>query len=416
DELGRPQDSLKFVHVAGSKGKGSVCEMLASCLRECGYAVGMTTSPHLIDLRERIRVGGEMIGEREFQLVMSKVRDAAESLPKKLGQPTYFEAMIAAAFRHFADQAVDVVIAEVGLGGRLDATNVIEPELCLVSEIQLEHTDLLGETLAEIAAEKAGIFKPGVPAISVRQTEEAMDALRSRAEAVGVAVSVLGEDVEFTSRFEAAHGMGPHARVSVTTARSEYEHLAVPLPGEHQAPNCGLVLAALDRLKERGFDAPERDVARGLADTPRRGRLEIVHEQPRVLIDGAHTPESVRAVIQAIGASIKTDSTVLIFGCASDKQVGPMLDEIARGADKVIFTRSSDSQRSAEPAALASEYERRCEKMAQVEPTVRDAINAAARAVTREDLIVVTGSFLLAGEAKALLDAKRSRDAEAVSS
>lgn len=403
DRLGNPHRQLKFVHVAGSKGKGSVCEMVASALGACGYTVGLFTSPHLADVRERIRLGGDMISQYAFAQAATKVRDAAAGLPAKHQDVTYFEAITAMALCYFADKAVDVAVLEVGLGGRLDSTNVVTPEASAITSIQLEHTALLGETLGEIAREKAGIMKPGVTTFTMPQAPEVMEVFRATAAEVGATLAVLGEDVDFSWRFVAAHDMGPHARVSVSTKRSEYEHLPVPLPGEHQAANCGLVLAMLDKLRERGFEAPERDVARGLAATPRNGRLEMLLTDPRLVIDGAHTRESVAALVNSIGAHIRYDSMVVIFGCASDKNLDGMLTEVARGADKVIFTRSADNPRAADPAELERRFVELSGKMAQTEPTLKDAINTAARAVTREDLICVTGSFYLAGEAKRLV-------------
>ena len=407
DRLDSPHRDLKFVHIAGSKGKGSTVEMLTSALEACGYAVGVFTSPHLVDVRERIRLGRTPIPEQAFMGALSRVRHASETVAKKQGEATFFELMTAAAFVFFAEQAVDLAILEVGLGGRLDCTNVVMPEVCGLTEIQLEHTSILGETLEEIAREKAGIMKPGVTAITAPQKPEVIEVFREVAEQTGATLAVLGEDVEYSCRFESSHDRGPHARICVSTERSEFEHISVPLGGEHQAPNCGLALAILDKLRERGFETPERDVAAGLAETPSNGRMEVVHLQPRIMIDGAHNPESVEALIRAIGAQVKYDSMVVIFGCATDKNVEGMLEQIGRGADKIIFTRSGANARAADPDRLRRDYEAATGKMAQTSETLKEAINMAARAVARDDLILITGSFYLAGEAKRLLEAKK---------
>lgn len=409
--LENPQDEVRLIHVAGSKGKGSVCEMLASCLRSSGYAVGLTTSPHLVTPRERVRLNGDAIEEPAFIRALSRVRDASGTLNPKLGEPTYFEAITALALLFFADRAVDVGVVEVGLGGRLDATNVITPMVCGLSGLHLEHTAVLGDTIEQIAREKAGILKSGVPAVTVPQSAEAMEVISEVAESVGAPLMVLGKDVSFTSRFESMHAMGPHMRVCVSTKTAAYEHLPVPLPGEHQADNCGLVLGILAKLTELGFQLPEREVASGLAETPRNGRMEIVWDEPRVLVDGAHTGESVAGLVKAIGAQVRCDSMVVIFGCAGDKNVDSMLEEIGRGADKVIFTKSQNNPRAADPDELLQRFTSLTGKMGQVEPTVKEAINCAARAVGRDDLICVTGSFWLAGEAKSLLEAKKRESA-----
>lgn len=413
DALGNPERSCRFVHVAGSKGKGSTVEMIQSCLSACQYAVGVFTSPHLVDVRERIRIGSEWIDAADFARLLSDCGHAAAGLPRKHGAVTYFEMLTALGLCYFAEQAVDIAIIEVGLGGRLDSTNVIMPEVACVTAIQLEHTEILGDTLAKIAAEKAGIFKPGVPALTMEQAPEVMDVFKAKAEEVGCPLLVLGQDIEFTHRFESSPELGPHVRVSLTSPRSNYEHLPVPLKGHHQAHNCGLALAVLDKLRERGFDAPEREVAVGLAETPGAGRLELVWTSPRILLDGAHTPDSVEALMRAIGSHMRYDSMVAIVGVPADKDVDGILDRIAIGADKVIFTKAQNNPRAADPEDLERRFRERHGKMTQVCRTLKDAINAANRAVGRDDLIVITGSFYLVGEAKKLLaeaDARRKAE------
>lgn len=405
--LGDPHEALRLVHVAGSKGKGSVCEMLASCLGACGYTVGITTSPHLTDVRERVRLGPDPIDQRDFTRLLARVRAASDAVSGEHGDATYFEALTALALLYFADQAVDIGVVEVGLGGRLDSTNVITPMVCGLTTIQLEHTELLGDTHAEIAAEKAGILKPGVPAITVPQRDDVLAVFRETAERAGAPLAVLGGDVDYSSRFEAAPGMGLHGRVCVSSPRVSYEHLPAPFEGEHQAENCGLALALLDQLVAQGYRAPEVEVARGLEATPRNGRVERVWDDPRIIVDGAHTGESVGAVLRAMGAHLSYDSLVVIFGCAADKNVDAMLREVGRAADKVIFTRASDSPRSADPETLRARFTELCGKMSQSEGTVKGAVNTAARAVGRGDLICVTGSFHVAGEAKGLLERRR---------
>lgn len=403
EHLKNPQHEVRFVHVAGTKGKGSVVEMTASALSACGYATGVYTSPHLTDIRERIRIGTDLISEDEFTRCLGHVAGAAQAVESAHGPATYFELITAMAFRYFAERAVDIAVVEVGLGGRLDSTNVITPEVSVITAIQLEHTQLLGESIELIAREKAGIMKPGVTTFTFPQDESVMAVFREMAQQVGAELQVLGDGVDFSWRFESSPELGPHARVCLATARSNHEHLPVPLPGQHQAYNCGLALAVLDKLRERGFETGERPVAVGLAKTPRLGRLEEVWRSPRILIDGAHTTESIHALVKAIGAHIRYDSMVVVFGCAADKDLPGMIDKIGLGADKIIFTRSSANPRAADPAELQHLFIERHGKMAQVEPTLKEAINTAARAVGRGDLILVTGSFYLAGEAKKLL-------------
>jgi dihydrofolate synthase/folylpolyglutamate synthase len=413
DHLGNPQRDVKCVHVAGSKGKGSVVEMTASCLTACGYATGIYTSPHLVDLRERIRINREMIGYVPFARLTQRIAAAGESVRRKHGDPTYFEVMTALALCYFAEQAVDIAVIEVGLGGRLDATNLVHPELTAVTAIQLEHTALLGDTLEKIAREKAGIFKPGVTALTIPQPKEVLEVFRQVAATVGAPLEVIGQDIEFSSRFEATPELGPHTRVCLSTTRSAFEHLPVPLKGEHQAANCGLALAILDKLRDRGFETPERKVAAGLAATPAEGRMETVSHSPRIIVDGAHTPESIQCLMKAIGAHVRYDSMVAVFGCATDKDARRMLEKLAIGADKVIFTKASGSVRACDPRELARRFVEISPKMAQVAKTLPDALSMAARAVGRDDLICVTGSFYLAGEAKKHLQDAGARRAPA---
>ncbi|MBL8765038.1 MAG: bifunctional folylpolyglutamate synthase/dihydrofolate synthase [Phycisphaerae bacterium] len=407
EALGNPQDGVRCVHVAGTKGKGSTCEMAASCLEGCGYTVGIYTSPHLLDVRERIRINRERIAEPDFGRACGAVAAAAERIARKHGEATFFEVLTAMGLLHFAEQAVDVAVIEVGLGGRLDSTNVIVPEVAAVTSISLDHTQLLGDTVEKIAVEKAGIFKPGVPALTIQQDKGVVEAMRGVAERVGAPFQVVGgagSDIDFSFRFEYQAGLGPHARVCVTTPRSNFEHLPVPLKGEHQALNCGLALAILDKLGERGFNITESGVTRGLERTTLPGRFELAWSSPRILLDGAHNPASIKCLVKAIGANLPYDSMVVVFGCCSDKDIPGMLRTIATGADKVIFTRASGNRRAASPGELARRYVEAGGKMSQIAESLPAALELAARAVARDDLICVTGSFYLVGEAKRYLE------------
>ncbi|MFO0830721.1 MAG: folylpolyglutamate synthase/dihydrofolate synthase family protein [Phycisphaerales bacterium] len=405
--LGDPHTSFRTVHVAGSKGKGSVCEMTAAALRGCGFAVGLYTSPHLVDVRERIRIGPRMISPEEFTVLTRRVLEAAATLPRKLGEPTYFECLTALALLHFSEQAVDIAVIEVGLGGLLDATNIVTPDVTAVTSIHLEHTDILGETLEKIASHKAGIFKDGVPALTAVQDDAALQVLRAAAETAGARLRVLGQDdLVYAESFSSRHDLGPHFKVSLATPSCNFEHVPVPLKGEPQARNCALVLAIVDSLRQKGMNLPDAQVCEGLARTPNLGRLELIYREPRIVIDGAHTKESVQALVKAVGQQMRYDSLVVIFGCNADKDLHGMLGAMSMGADKIIFTRNADNDRAVEPRDLQRRFADICGKQAQTAPSVRDAINMAAKAVGQGDMILVTGSFSIAGEAKRLLDEK----------
>lgn len=407
--LGNPHESVRCIHVAGTKGKGSTCEMTTAGLEACGYTVGTYTSPHLLDVRERIRINRLPISPDDFARMASTVRLAASHLPGDLGEPTFFELTTAMCFLYFADQAVDLAVIECGLGGRLDSTNVIVPLVSAVTSISLDHTQILGDTVEKIASEKAGIFKPGIPAVTVPHSPSVAAVFRETAAALGSPLTVLGDDLEFSIRFDVgstsrspaggASPPGPNTRISLFGRRTSYEHIAVPLLGEHQAENCGLALAILDALAERGIRVDHTKVARGLEGLTLPGRLQIVSHHPRVLLDGAHNPASVRCLMKAIGTHVGYDSLVVIFGCAADKDVRGMLQQIAVGADKAIFTRASGTTRAADPRELHRSYVELCGKMSQHTSSFADALHVASRAVGRGDLICVTGSFYLVGDA-----------------
>jgi dihydrofolate synthase / folylpolyglutamate synthase len=391
-----PQAHFKSIHVAGTKGKGSTCAMIASMLQACGYKVGLYTSPHLTDIRERICVDGEMISHADFARIVRAVEPIASRMRPT---PTYFDVLTAVAFKYFEEEGVDIAVVETGLGGRLDSTNVITPEVTAITSISKDHMQQLGYTIAKITEEKAGIFKTGVPAVTVVQDPEAEAVLKRVADKVGAPLDIAGKSIEFSYRFESSRMLGPHNRICLTTANSRFEHLAVPLIGEHQAINCGLALSVLDKLKGRGFAISDAKAMEGLAKTRMPGRMEMVNQMPRVIVDGAHNAASLDALMKAIGQHVPYDSMVVIFGCCGDKDVTGMLDRLSSGADKVIFTKV-DNVRTADPNELASRYVEQYGKMAQVAPTLEDALAIANRAVTREDLICITGSFYLVGEAK----------------
>jgi len=300
---------------------------------------------------------------------------------------------------HFADVDVDIAVIETGLGGRLDSTNVIRPEVVGITSLSIDHQYQLGETIGSIAREKAGIFKRGVPVVTVEQDPEALRVLKSCASAVKAPLSVTGSDIDFSQRFETSREHGPHTRICLTTPTSKFEHLRVPLYGKHQAINCGLALAMLDKLKSSGYEIDDEKATEGLNNVSLTGRMEMICDDPRIMIDGAHNAASIRALIHAIGQNIPYDSMVMIFGCNSDKDVKGMLNELRYGADKVIFTRSI-SPKAMSPEDLAEMYTELCGKMYQTAITLGEALQLANSAVDREDLICITGSFYLIGQAK----------------
>ncbi len=399
--LDNPHEQIRTVHVAGTLGKGSTAAMIAAMLQGCGYAVGLYTSPHLIDIRERITINGRSIGKTDFTKLMRLVSAAAV---KQRSTPTFFELLTAMAFRYFADEVVDIAIIETGLGGRLDATNVITPEVTVITRIDYDHMQILGRTLPEIAREKAGILKRHVPALTIEQDPGVDAVLRETAETLAAPYHVIGKDIEFSCRFDTSEALGPHTRVCVLTETSQFMHLPVPLAGEHQALNCGLALATIDTLKASGLSFPEVPLHDGLARTETPGRMELLWREPRILIDGAHNPAAIKALMRSVGAYVPYDSMICIFGCCQDKDIPALLSELAMGGDKIIFTRARGTPRATEPEFLHRIFTEQSGKMSQIAATLPDALELATRAVGRDDLICITGSFYLAGEAKKHLE------------
>lgn len=396
--VGNPHKKIPTVHIAGTKGKGSTATMLAKMLEANDYSVGLYTSPHLVHLHERIVVNSKMIRDSEMLGLLNRIYAPVEKIAKT-EQVSFFEIMTALAFMYFVDSKVDIAVIETGMGGRLDSTNVIRPEVVGITSLSIDHQLQLGKTIGSIAKEKAGVFKRGVPVITVQQDPEALRVLKTCATAAKAPLSVTGGDIDFSQRFETSREHGPHTRICLTTPTSKFEHLRVPLHGKHQAINCGLALAMLDKLKSSGYEIDDEKATEGLNDVSLNGRMEMICDDPRIMIDAAHNAASIRALIHAIGQNIPYDSMVMIFGCNCDKDVKGMLNELRYGADKVIFTRST-SAKAMSPDDLSDLYTEMCGKMCQTAIALGEALQLAKSAVDKEDLICITGSFYLIGQAK----------------
>ena len=396
--VGNPHKKIHTVHIAGTKGKGSTATMLGKMLESNEFNVGLYTSPHVVHLHERITVNSEMISEQEMLGLINRIHSPVEKM-SKTDSPTFFEIMTALAFMHFVDTKTDIAVIETGMGGRLDSTNVITPKVVGITSLSIDHQDQLGDTIDKIASEKAGVFKKGIPVVTVQQHPEAMSVLQSHAATIDAPLSVTGKDIDFSYRFETSREHGPHTRICLTTPTSKFEHLRVPMYGNHQAVNCGLALAMLDKLKVQGYDIDIEKAIAGLSNVSLIGRMEIICKDPRIMIDGAHNAASIKALIHAIGQNIPYDSMVMLFGCNQDKDVEGMLRNLQYGADKVIFTRSN-SPKAVSPQDLADMYTEICGKMFQTASSLGQALQLAKGAVGREDLICITGSFYLIGQAK----------------
>jgi len=403
--VGNPHEKIATAHIAGTKGKGSTATMLAKMLEANHYNVGLYTSPHVVDLHERITVNSEMISEQEMLGLMNRLYSPMEKV-SKTDPLTFFEILTTLAFMHFVDKKIDIAVIEAGLGGRLDSTNVIKPKVVGITSLSIDHQNLLGDTITSIAKEKAGVFKRGVPAITVQQEPAAMRVLKSEAATAKTPLSITGDDIDFSYRFETSREHGPHTRICLTTQTSKFEHLRVPLHGKHQAINCGLALAMLDKLRASGYKIDNEEATKGLHSVSLIGRMEMICDDPRIMIDAAHNAASIKTLMHAIGQNIPYDSMVVIFGCNNDKDVKGMLEKLQYGADKVIFTRSN-SAKAMFPDDLADMYTEMCGKMCQVAINLGEALRLAKSAVGREDLICITGSFYLIGQAKIRFQPKK---------
>jgi dihydrofolate synthase/folylpolyglutamate synthase len=404
--LGNPQEKVPSAHIAGTKGKGSTATMLARMLEYNDYKIGLYTSPHLVNIHERISINNQLITEEQMLDLINRVAAPVKKMANS-DACTFFEIFTAMALLFFADQEVDLAVIETGLGGRLDSTNVIIPKVIGITNLSIDHQRQLGNTLEKIAGEKAGVFKKGIPIISVKQKTEALNVLKKQALEVDAPLSVTGDDIDFSYRFETSREYGPHNRICITTPTSKFEHLRVPLHGKHQAINCGLALSMLDKLKGLGYKIDNEKAEQGLNTVSIEGRMEMICQDPRIMIDAAHNAESIKALIQAIGQNIPYDSMVVIFGCNADKDVQGMLKMLQYGADKVIFTRSV-SPRAMSPDELAAMYTEICGKMCQASSSLGEALALAKSAVGREDLISITGSFYLIGQAKKRFQAQKA--------
>ncbi len=310
-ELGDPHLSLKCAHVAGSNGKGSTCAFMASYLRQCGFQVGLYTSPHLSNIRERFRINGAWIDEIEFDNYSKKILKACEKVRKRLGHdPTHFEALTALAFLWFRDKKVEWAVVEVGLGGRLDATNVIEnPDLSLITPIGLEHQEILGKKISKIAWEKAGILKEGIPAATIQYNSTALNAIRKVAKDRAVHLWVGGLDFLYTRQRNGFHWEGPGlSRLFTFPHRSDF-----------QIMNASLAIAGIQILQQNGMKGKPEQIQRSMTGMKWPGRLEVLRKKPLILLDGAHNPDAARVLVSFLRKEYPRKKWIVLNGFLKDK-------------------------------------------------------------------------------------------------
>ena len=387
--LGHPERHAQVVHIAGSKGKGTAARLIAEGLRRAGQTpVGLYTSPHLLDLSERIMVDGVAIQEPAFAAAAERVRPLLAAAQGTSEAPTFFELMTAVAHCAFQAAGCQAVVLETGLGGRLDATNVCEPDVTIITSIELEHTRLLGDTLTLIAREKAGILKPGVPAITTA-TGEALDAIRARAEEIDAPLEVIGEDL-LVSDVRALPG--PRLEMTVTRGGTA-DAVSVALPGVHHAGGVAASFRALQLL------APDLDGAQSLADVRLPGLLEPVAQSPLVLIDGAHTARSAAATRAALEACHPDQPHVLLLCLLQEKDAAGVVAPLCEGAQHVVVA-PVQSPRTMSTDDLTDVVLACSDVPVSTAPDVPAGLEQARRLAGPEGLVLATGSIYLAGEVK----------------
>ena len=390
--LGDPQELFQGVHVAGSNGKGSVCAMLASILQTAGYRVGLMPKPHLISYRERIQVDQRPIAEADFAALLTELQPVIQTVAAELGPPTEFEILTSAALYYFSRASLDLLVCEVGLGGRLDSTNVLDLGVDVITNIALDHTQHLGSTLEAIAAEKAGILKPDSVAITAAQPP-ALAIIEAVAREHKIPLLRLGTEIQVAAIDKEWAGV----QVTVTTPADTYRDLRVPLLGLHQAENAALAVAAIDALRSRGWDISDGALRDGLARTHWPGRLEVIDRHPIVLVDGAHNPAGLERSLAAVRTLAKGRPLVIVFGVMKDKDLPAMLAQLRATEVPVIFS-AIDWHRAAAPAQLAEAFG----DAAETADSAAAAISRARERVGADGLVLVCGSLYLVGEAIAL--------------
>ncbi|HEU4963792.1 MAG TPA: folylpolyglutamate synthase/dihydrofolate synthase family protein [Bacilli bacterium] len=434
ERLGNPHHNLKFLHVAGTNGKGSTCAYLAAILEQAGYRVGLFTSPYLTAFHDRMAVGGHNIADVELEALVERIKPViAEVSDTACGRPTEFEVITVLAILHYAAARVDFVVWETGLGGRLDSTNVVTPQLSLITNVGYDHVAILGDTLEQIAAEKAGIIKPGVPVLTTA-TGAALDVISQTALEKGSLCRALGRDFDaertafglegqtfdwrevqrrsdadngrvIAGEDEQGQGQGQQLeRKSEPCTLVHMSDLRLTMLGEHQIFNASLAVAACLLLREQGVVITDQAIRQGLLNTRWAGRLELISRDPLILLDGAHNPQGAQALGQALGELLPDRRLVLVIGILADKAIPKVLSPILAHAAQVIVT-APDIPRAADVEEVAQVLRGLAPSLpVETAPTVREALGLGhALLQAPQDALVITGSLFTISEARTLL-------------
>ena len=395
DRLGNPQNASKTIHVAGTKGKGSTAALCDAALRAAGYRTGFYSSPHLHSFRERIRINSQPVSETEFSRLVEQLWPAQEWIGQNtdLGNVTLFEFMTGMAFQCFADNQSDFQVIEVGLGGRLDATNVVDPDVCVITPVSRDHTAILGDSIAEIASEKAGIIKPGRPVVVAPQVPEARSVILETCRERSSTPVQVGKDVTWTAGPSSIEGQD----LTVKGMSGEYQ-LRLPLLGKHQLDNASSAMAALESLMAQGHSIPADAIRQGFESVVWPCRMEVLGRDPLVIADGAHNDDSVNVLLDAIASYLDYRRLLLVVGFSRDKSVSDMVGRLSKEAP-VVFASRSRHPRSTAPGQIVDLFRENGVEAVDAGHTA-DALAQAKQAAHEDDLILVTGSLFVAAEAR----------------
>jgi dihydrofolate synthase/folylpolyglutamate synthase len=403
--LGNPHDRLQVIHIAGSKGKGSTAALIASVLTQAGYKTGLFTSPHLITPRERCRIDGDLISKADVAFYVEKLKPAIETVStSEFGRVSFFEIYTALAFSYFADKATDFAVIEVGLGGRLDATNVVTPVATVITPIGLEHTAILGETYTEIAGEKAEIIKQKCPLALAPQHPEARTVFEKVASERNAPIvepkDLVGRDCCASSSrlVRNADGLPVAQEFDVETDSESYPQLTMPLLGHHQFINATTAVTAIECLKQKGYRVPKTSVYAGFKNVQWQGRIQRIRSSPIVVLDGAHSPASMEALCSTLRQSFRYDRVTFIVSLMRDKNLTAIGNIVSQTADFVIATQVLNNPRVMSAEEILDAWENTCEKISACS-TPEKAITRALSGASPTDLICITGSLYLVGQA-----------------
>ncbi len=389
EKLGNPQDNYKIIHVGGTNGKGSVCNFLSSVLTSEGYSVGVYTSPHIQRFSERFVVGDHEISDIELILLIDKIKPIVEEMNKKGKSPTFFEIVTAMGFQYFYDQKVDYAIIEVGLGGRFDATNIVEPLVSVITNVSLEHQERLGNSIEEITFEKAGVIKEDVPVVTAVQNK-ALNVIKQVADKKNASLNVISPD-----NWERTDGGLDWQSFIVHGKLKDYQ-IKTNLPGYFQGENISLAIGVIETLQMNGVYVTDKNILDGIEKTTNPGRMEIISFEPLVLLDGAHNIKGINVLKKTIEKDFVFEKLILVFGVLSDKSIREMLDIIVPISDIVVFTKSKNI-RAYDPDKLKNLVDK---KDVFVKNDIFKALDYAKTVAGKKDIICVTGSLFTVGEAR----------------